>query len=114
MRPPNGWSLKGKSAVTVTPTGRAVSHTVLGAITAKFVVSMQLRNPQEECSKRIKIDFDNRKRKAPVRTKKPTSKDTVTGHYMKFLEKIMDETDCFPKLKGYYIIMDNAPIHTTD
>ncbi|KAI8638013.1 hypothetical protein BD408DRAFT_36486 [Parasitella parasitica] len=52
-RPPSGWSLKGKPAVTDTPTGRAVSHTVLGAITAKFVVSIELRNPQEETSKRI-------------------------------------------------------------
>ena len=39
MRPPSEWALKGKSAVAETPTGRAVSHTVLGAITAKFVVS---------------------------------------------------------------------------
>ncbi|KAG1056191.1 hypothetical protein G6F43_001897 [Rhizopus delemar] len=112
MRPPSGWSLKGKSAVTAAPTGRVVSHTVLGAITAKFVVSTVHRNPQEECSKRIKIDFGNRKRKAPAGTKKLTSKGTVTGHYMKFLEKTMDEMDCFPELKDYYIIMDNAPIHT--
>ncbi|GAA5811430.1 hypothetical protein MFLAVUS_004867 [Mucor flavus] len=96
------------------PTGRAVSHTVLGAITTKFVVSMELRNPQEESSKRIKIDFSNRKRKSPAQKKKPTSKGTATGHYMKFLEKNMDELDCFPELKGYYIVMDNAPIHTAD
>jgi hypothetical protein len=24
----------------------------------------------------------------------------------------MDEMDCFPELKGHYIVMDNAPIHT--
>lgn len=45
MRPPSGWSLKGKPAVTAIPTSRAVSHTVLGAITAKFAVAMELRNP---------------------------------------------------------------------
>lgn len=45
MRPPSGWSLKGKPAIAATPTGRAVSHTVLGAITAKFAVAMELRNP---------------------------------------------------------------------
>ncbi|CEI95284.1 hypothetical protein RMCBS344292_09474 [Rhizopus microsporus] len=43
MRPPNGWLLKGKPAVTDIPTDRAVSHTVLSTITAKFVVSMELR-----------------------------------------------------------------------
>ncbi|KAG1218173.1 hypothetical protein G6F35_008537 [Rhizopus arrhizus] len=112
MRSPSGWSLKGKPAATDTPTDRAVFHTVLGAITTKFVVSMELRNPQEETSKRIKIDFSNRKRKALAQNKKPTSKGTVTGHYLKFLEKTMDEMDCFPELKGYYIVMDNAPIHT--
>ncbi|CEP07115.1 hypothetical protein, partial, partial [Parasitella parasitica] len=50
--------------------------------------------------------------KAPAQKKKSTSKGTVTGHYLKFLEKTMDEMDCFPELKGYYIVMDNAPIHT--
>ncbi|CEJ02963.1 hypothetical protein RMCBS344292_16956 [Rhizopus microsporus] len=91
-----------KPAITATPTGRAVSHTVLGVILAKFVVSMELRNPlpQEERSKRIKIDFVNRKRKTPAQTKKPASKGTVAGHYMRFLEKTMDEMDCFPELKG--------------
>ncbi|CAO3698202.1 unnamed protein product [Rhizopus stolonifer] len=86
MRPPSGWSLKGKPAITATPTSRAVSHTVLGAITAKFVVAMEFRNPQET-SKRIKIDFNNCKRKASAQKKKSTSKGTVTGHYLKFLEK---------------------------
>lgn len=112
MWPPSGWSLKGKPDVTATPTRRDVSHTVLGAISAKFVVSMELHNPAEEHSKRIKINFVNRKRKAPGQTKKPASKGTITSHYMKFLEKILDEMDCFPELKD--IIMDNAPIHTAD
>ncbi|EIE79863.1 hypothetical protein RO3G_04568 [Rhizopus delemar RA 99-880] len=114
MRPPSGWSLKGKPAVVATPTGRAVSHTVLGAISAKLVICMELRKPQEERTKRIKIDFANHKRKAPAKTKKPASKSTVADHYLRFLEKTMDEMDCFPELKGYYIVMDNAPIHTSD
>ncbi|KAG1472438.1 hypothetical protein G6F56_001537 [Rhizopus delemar] len=67
------------------------------------VVAMELRNPQEETSKRIKIDLSNRKRKAPAQKKKSTSKGTVTGHYFKSLEKAMDEMDHFPELKGYYI-----------
>ncbi|CEP07223.1 hypothetical protein [Parasitella parasitica] len=87
MRPPSEWSLKGRSAVTATPTGRAVSHTVLAAITAESVVSTELR-----------IDFDNRQRKAPARTKKPTSKGTVTGHYIKFREKAMDELQEFTRV----------------
>ncbi|CEI90513.1 hypothetical protein RMCBS344292_04837 [Rhizopus microsporus] len=26
----------------------------------------------------------------------------------------MDEIDCIPEMKGYYIVMDNAPIHTSN
>lgn len=112
MRPPSGWSLKGTPAIVITPSNKAVSHTILGAISAKFVVSMDLRNPQEHSSKKIKIDFGNRKRKAPPGSKKPTPKGTVTGHYLHFIQKTMDEMDYFPELKGHYIVMDNAPIHT--
>jgi hypothetical protein len=39
-------------------------------------------------------------------------KGTVTGHYLVFLEKTMDEIDCLPEMKGHYIVMDNAFIHT--
>lgn len=105
MTPPSGGSLKGKPAVTGTPTDRAVSHTVLDAITAKFAVSMELRNPHEETSKRFKIDFSNREWKVPAQKKKSTSKGTVTGHYLKFLEKTMDDVDFFLELKGYYIVL---------
>ena len=70
MRPPGGWSLKGTHAITTTLTTRVVSHTVLGAISTKFVVSMEFRNAQEEISKRIKIDHSSRKRKAPPTEKK--------------------------------------------
>ncbi|KAG0761020.1 hypothetical protein G6F16_008111 [Rhizopus arrhizus] len=84
-RPPGGWSIKGTPAIVITPTTRAVSHTVLGAISAKYVVSMELRNPQEHTFKRLKIDSGNRKRRAPSKPKKPASKGTVTGHYMNFI-----------------------------
>ncbi|KAG1459567.1 hypothetical protein G6F56_006134 [Rhizopus delemar] len=47
MGPPGGWSVKGTSAIVIALTTRAVSRTVLGAISAKDVVPMELRNPQE-------------------------------------------------------------------
>ena len=56
-RPPGGWSIKGTPAIVITPTTRAVSHTVLGAISAKYVVSMELQNPQEHTFKKLKIDL---------------------------------------------------------
>lgn len=114
MRPPGGWSAKGTPAIVTTPSNRAESHTILGAVSAKYVASMEFRNPQEHSFKKLKIDISNRKRKTPSKPKKPTSKGTVTGHYMKFIQKTMDEMDSIPEMKGYYIVMDNAPIHTAD
>ncbi|OAD73823.1 hypothetical protein PHYBLDRAFT_64777 [Phycomyces blakesleeanus NRRL 1555(-)] len=52
--------------------------------------------------------------KAPSKPKKPASKETITGHYMNFIQKTMNEMDCIPEMKGYYIVMDNAPIHTSN
>jgi hypothetical protein len=60
--------------------------------------------------KKIKI-AGGRKRKAPAGKK--TTKGTVTGHYMRFISKTLDEMDKFPEMKGFYIVMDNAPIHTS-
>lgn len=42
MRLSDGWSLKGTPAVVSTPSTRAIAHTILGAISAKSVVSMEL------------------------------------------------------------------------
>lgn len=112
MRPPGKWSIKATPVIGITPTIRTVSHTVLGANSAKYVVSMELRISQEYTFERLKIDSGNRKRKAPSKSKKPASKGTVTGHYMNFIQKTMSEMDCIPESKGYYIAMDNAPIHT--
>lgn len=88
MRPPGGWSAKGTPAVTTTHSTRAVSHIVLGAISAKFVVSMELRNPQEHSTKRLNIDHINLKRKAPSKAKKKYApRGTVTGHYIHLIKK---------------------------
>ncbi|CEP17359.1 hypothetical protein [Parasitella parasitica] len=114
MRPPEGWSVKGTPAVVEAPITKAISHTVLGVISAKFVIAMELREPQKSISKRLKVDFPKkRNRKVPADSKTPKSKGTVTGHYMSFLMKAMDEMDHFPEMMGYYIIMDNALIHTS-
>ncbi|KAG1164866.1 hypothetical protein G6F46_012141 [Rhizopus delemar] len=112
MHPSGGWAEKGKPAIVTTPSTRAVYHTILGAISSKFAVSMELRNPKEEWSKHIKIDFHNCKRKAPSSNKKLLPRGADTGRYLVFLEKTMDEVDCLPERKGYYIDMDNGPIHT--
>ncbi|RCH85997.1 hypothetical protein CU098_005278 [Rhizopus stolonifer] len=54
MRPPGGWSAKGTPAIVTTPSNRAESHTILGVVSAKYVASMELRNPQEHPFKKSK------------------------------------------------------------
>ncbi|CEP11724.1 hypothetical protein [Parasitella parasitica] len=107
-----GWAEKRYQATITADSTGAVSYTSLGAIPSKFAVSiMELRNPQKEWSKRIKIDFYKLKSKAPPSNNKPLLKGTVTGHYLVFLEKTMDEIDCLPEMEGYYIAVDNVFIH---
>ncbi|KAL1934550.1 hypothetical protein VTP01DRAFT_6732 [Rhizomucor pusillus] len=42
------------------------------------------------------------------------STGTVTGHYLSFLKATVDEMDRYPHMKGHYLVMDNAPIHTSN
>jgi transposase len=41
-------------------------------------------------------------------------KETVTGHSISFLKTTTDEMDQYPHMKGYYIVMDNASIRTSE
>lgn len=111
MRPSTARSAKGTPAIVTTPSTRAMSHTILGAISAMGVVNIKIRLPNLKL-KWIKVDgFCKRKQPQP---KKPASKDTVTGHYILFLQKTMNFMDQYSELKRFYIVMGNAPIHTVD
>ncbi|GAN02112.1 hypothetical protein MAM1_0017c01552 [Mucor ambiguus] len=46
--------------------------------------------------------------------KKALSKGTITGHYMLFLQNAMNPMDQYPDMKGFYIAMNNSPIHIAD
>ena len=41
------------------------------------------------------------------------STGVVTGHYLSFLKATLDEMDTYPEIKGYSLVMDNAPIHSS-
>ncbi|KAG1096685.1 hypothetical protein G6F42_018321 [Rhizopus arrhizus] len=72
MRPSTARSAKGTPAIFTTPSTHAVSHTILGAISAMGVVNIEigLHNLKP---KRIRVD-GSRKRKQP-QPKKPASKE---------------------------------------
>lgn len=108
IRSPFARSIKGTPEIVETPTTRAITYTVLGALTAKDVINLEIREPLKP--KKIKI-AGGQKRKSPVGKKMP--KRTVTGHYMRFIAKTLDEMDKVLEMKGFYIVMDNAPINTS-
>ncbi|KAG1055914.1 hypothetical protein G6F43_002152 [Rhizopus delemar] len=87
MRPSSGWAEKGKPAIVTSPSTKAVSHTILDAISSKFVLSMELRNP---------------KRNGPSASRSIFTIAKAKRHLMDYL----------PEMKDYYIVVDNEPIHT--
>jgi transposase len=69
-----------------------------------------MRLPQK--TKRVKVD-GARKRKASAPKKKPAT-GIKTGHFLKFISKVLDNMDKIPNMKGFYIVMNNCSIHTGD
>jgi hypothetical protein len=60
MRSLNTRSIRDTPAVVETPTTRAITHTILGVITAQDVISLEIREPLKP--KKVKVD-GSRKRK---------------------------------------------------
>lgn len=107
MRPSYGRSVSGTSAIASTPSTKAESHSILGVIATVGVVNIDVRVPQ--MNKRIKVAGGPKRKTAT--TKKSRKKGTTTGHYLNFLSGTLDHLDKYPELKGFYLVMDNAPIH---
>lgn len=53
------------------------------------------------------------KRKAPE-DQLSVPKGTTGEHYLQFISDTMDIIDEFSEMKGYFIILDNAPIHASE
>lgn len=66
MRSPNARSIRGTPAIVETPTSRALSHTILGAISANDVLTIEIREPMRP--KKVKVDV-RKKRKKPAAKK---------------------------------------------
>lgn len=96
------WTRKGTRAEVVVPEARAKTTTILGAIAANGVINIRVRRPLAP----------SKKRKTASSTTVKATTGTVTGHYINFVNSTLDVLDQHEQFKGYYIIMDNAPIHT--
>ncbi|CEG73278.1 hypothetical protein RMATCC62417_08689 [Rhizopus microsporus] len=107
MRSPSAWSTVGTPAIVKTKSTRAIYHTILGAISALEVVDIELRVAEKPKQRKVE---GGRKRKQTSDTKR--AKGTTIGHYLNFIRKTLDEMDKNPLMKGFFIVMDNVPIHT--
>jgi hypothetical protein len=76
----------------------------LGAISPFGIVNIQLRRPTIPSKKRRLGSNDLVVNGAG---------STVTGHYINFVKSTLDVLDNHEEFKGHYIVMDNAPIHTS-
>ncbi|KAL1936709.1 hypothetical protein VTP01DRAFT_843 [Rhizomucor pusillus] len=103
MKRSMAWSKKGSPAVVTVPKTRAQTTTNLGAISASGLVKCSLRLPEPPAKKRKRGGYAEL-----------MSTGTVTGHYLSFLKATMNEMDKYPHMKGHYLVMDNAPIHTSN
>jgi transposase len=54
------------------------------------------------------------KRKAAGDAGAAIPKGTTAGHYLRFISDTLDIMDAFPNMKGFHIVMDNTPIHSSD
>jgi hypothetical protein len=104
------WSKVGEPAIEVIPFTRAVSKTALGAISSIGVVNVSVREAGNV--KRRKV-VGATKRKVPGNCL-TLPKGTTDSHFMQFVVNTMGNMDQFPEMKGYHIVMDNAPIHVHD
>src|ERR1700730_1687124 len=100
-----GRSRKGTPARGTIPTSKGVTITILGAISQAGVIDISLRKPQA-----VSV---SKKRKANDTTATVISGrvGTRTEHFLTYISNVMDVLDR-NDMKGHYIVMDNAPIHT--
>ncbi|GAN11558.1 hypothetical protein MAM1_0691d11127 [Mucor ambiguus] len=111
MRRSRAWSPRGTQAVIELPLARAVSHTVIVAVSAFGVVNVSLRDPGNVKKRKV---VGAKKRKAPGDNGSAIPKRTTSGHHLQFISDTLDIIDEFPNMKGFHIVMDNAPIHSHD
>lgn len=107
MRPSLGRSARNTPAVAETSVTKAEIHTIIGAIST-VGVNIDVRVAQ---MRKIKKVAGAHKRKG-TNMKVNAKTGTRSGHYLEFLMDTIDQLNRFPELKGFYLVMDNAPIHT--
>lgn len=83
------------------PTTKARATSILGAISASGLINVNVRVPKRIKKRKFRVETDG------------YSSGTVTGHYLSFVKATLDEMDKYPDMKGHYLVMDNASIHSS-
>jgi hypothetical protein len=100
-----GRSRRGTPAKGIVPTAEGITITILRAISQAGVINIFLKKPQAvSISKKRKANDAN----AMVVSGRV---GTRTEHFLAYISNVMDVLDT-NDMKGYYLVMDNAPIHT--
>lgn len=95
------WSKKGTPAIVTVPTTKANAASILGALSATGLINVSLRVPKRIKKRNLGRETDG------------YSIGTVTGYYLRFLKATLDEMDKYPEMKGHYLVIDNASIHSS-
>ncbi|KAG2197963.1 hypothetical protein INT47_002990 [Mucor saturninus] len=106
----NGWSPRSLESMTETPSTKATSHTVLGAISAIYVVNIKLM--ESGVLKRKKVM--NFPKEGHLRINLLYPRIQQLNINFGLFSDIMDFMDEFSEMKGYFIVMYNAPIHVPE
>ena len=109
MRRSRVWSKRGTQVIIESSSVRAASHTIIGAVSAFGVVNVNIQDPGNIKKRRV---VGATKRKAPGDAAFTIPKGTTAGHYPQFISDTLDIMDEFPNMKGFHVVMDNAPIHS--
>jgi DDE superfamily endonuclease len=100
-----GRSRKGTPHKSTVPTAKGITITILGAISQAGVIDISLKKPQAVAISKKSKENDA---KAMVLSGRV---GTRTEHFLAYISNVMDVLDR-NIMKGQYLIMDNAPIHT--
>ncbi|KAG1048521.1 hypothetical protein G6F43_009092 [Rhizopus delemar] len=111
MNRSGAWAPKGETPIVQIKSTRAVSHTILGAVTAYAVVNVSIRTPSLATKKLVPVEVGKKRKLDQGKAQKLKPKGATTDHYLRFLSDILDILDAYEYAQGSYIIMNNAPIH---
>jgi hypothetical protein len=97
------WSEKGEPATVKVPSTRATSITIFGAICSAGIVDLTLRKPRV---------IKKRKLASGKMSRAKVAEGTKSEDYLEFLDGLIEVMKA-KGFSGYYFVMDNAPIHST-